>query len=133
MSNKLALPISLYETDFCVSANEQAKVNQDDPYLGSPWPEAQLEHKRSEKFEAPEGKVPTKSRLHFELFQNIKVNHLDDCLVQNFLNRKTMSVIFGDSNSGKTFFAMDMGLHRGSSESETTKTRKFSTAFQFIG
>jgi hypothetical protein len=52
-----------------------------------------------------------RSRLTLELFQDIEIDNKTTSLVQNFLDHGAMSVIYGESNSGKTFFALDMALH----------------------
>ena len=40
-----------------------------------------------------------------------------DYLVKGILGRNTLAVIFGESNSGKTFFALDLSLHVARGES----------------
>ena len=35
----------------------------------------------------------------------------NDYLIKNWLDKNAISVVFGDSNSGKSFFAVDLAYH----------------------
>jgi hypothetical protein len=52
-----------------------------------------------------------KKNLRFELFRNIQADLNSNHLVRGLLDNQAMSVVFGDSNSGKTFFALDLCMH----------------------
>lgn len=54
---------------------------------------------------------PAKSSLHFELFHTVTPELDRPALVEGLLERGAMSVVYGESNSGKTFFALDVTLH----------------------
>ncbi len=51
-----------------------------------------------------------KRRLHIEMFGEIKPDLSKKALVQDFLDHGGMSVIYGDSNTGKSFFALHLAL-----------------------
>ena len=48
---------------------------------------------------------------------DVKLATEADYLVKGILGRNTLAVIFGESNSGKTFFALDLALHVARGES----------------
>lgn len=57
-------------------------------------------------FDAPEKKVAA-----LEWFDEIEPSLTDAYLVKDVLGAATMSVVYGPSNSGKTFFALDLAYH----------------------
>ncbi len=66
------------------------------------------------QFDAPEAKdVHTKHTPHgkLEWFDDVTIAETTDYLVKGVLDREAMSVVYGPSNSGKTFFALDMAFH----------------------
>lgn len=54
---------------------------------------------------------PKRSRLHWESFRDIKLDASGRELVKHLLDQGASSVLFGDSNTGKSFFALDLALH----------------------
>jgi len=64
---------------------------------------------------AADKKPKTKKRkLRFELFSDVAQAALDDAdtpLIAGMLDQGAMSVIYGESNAGKSFVALDMGFH----------------------
>jgi hypothetical protein len=42
---------------------------------------------------------------------DIKVDLTNDCLIKNWLGESAISVVYGDSNCGKSFFAVDLAYH----------------------
>ena len=56
-------------------------------------------------FDAP------KRSLALEWFDDVEPALTDTYLVKGVLGQQTMSVVYGPSNSGKTFFALDMAFH----------------------
>ena len=42
---------------------------------------------------------------------DIEVSLANDCLVKNWLGECAISVVYGDSNCGKSFFAVDLAYH----------------------
>ena len=53
---------------------------------------------------------PAKPRLHFELFADIEPQLDRPQLVEGLLEHNAMSVLYGESNTGKTFVALDIAL-----------------------
>jgi RecA-family ATPase len=51
-----------------------------------------------------------KTHLHFELYDEIKDDFKYRALVKGLIDEACLSVMYGDSNSGKTFVALDIGL-----------------------
>ena len=58
-----------------------------------------------------ETKPAAKSRLHFEMFADINPELARPELVEGVLEHGAMSVLYGESNTGKTFVAMDLAFH----------------------
>lgn len=57
-------------------------------------------------------KIETKKpRLFLEWMQDIKLDTKGVYLVKNVLDQGAMSVLYGQSNEGKSFFAMDLAFH----------------------
>ncbi len=54
---------------------------------------------------------PAKPRLHFELFADIEPQLDRPQLVEGLLEHNAMSVLYGESNTGKTFVALDIAFH----------------------
>jgi hypothetical protein len=54
---------------------------------------------------------PRQGKLHFELFKDVQPDLSRRPLIKGLLDHGTMSVLYGDSNTGKTFVAMSMGFH----------------------
>ncbi len=52
-----------------------------------------------------------KPGLRFELFHDVQPDLSHVALIQNLIDHRAMSVVYGDSNTGKTFFALDLGFH----------------------
>ena len=42
---------------------------------------------------------------------DVKVDLTNDCLIKNWLGENAISVVYGDSNCGKSFFAVDLAYH----------------------
>jgi hypothetical protein len=74
--------------------------NYDDPFDGTTQSEPEPE---------PEAAERTSSRL--EWFDDIKPVLTDSYTVKGVLGAGAMSVVYGPSNSGKTFFALDLAFH----------------------
>jgi KaiC/GvpD/RAD55 family RecA-like ATPase len=62
------------------------------------------------KRKAPDGDAPLVRRLEYELADQLPVDEedFDDELIEGVIGRMAMGVLYGDSNSGKTFLAIDM-------------------------
>lgn len=52
-----------------------------------------------------------KRRLQLEWFKDIQPDAGKRPLVKNLINHQTMTVLYGQSNEGKTFVALDLSLH----------------------
>ncbi len=93
------------------------------PKCEPPWDEDDLRKKVENAFrygsKAPGSDAPEndfsqveddsrKRKLRYELFCNIRPRLKSNYLVKGLLDKEAMSVVFGDSNSGKTFFALDL-------------------------
>src|SRR5262249_49686723 len=52
----------------------------------------------------------TKSRLHFELFDDVVPTIDQPGLVDDLLDLGSMSLLYGESNSGKTFVALSLAM-----------------------
>lgn len=64
----------------------------------------------------PETGIPvTGKKFHFESFADVVAGGVtsNPPLIKGLLDQGTMSVLYGDSNVGKTFVAMDMAFHIG--------------------
>lgn len=46
-----------------------------------------------------------------EWFDDVQVSTQSNYLIKDFLDQETVSVVYGPSNSGKTFFVLDMAYH----------------------
>lgn len=57
------------------------------------------------------GSKKQKPKLFFERFDEIKESLQYTNLVENLIDAGAMSVLYGDSNTGKTFVAMDIAFH----------------------
>jgi hypothetical protein len=57
------------------------------------------------------GEVITHRPFNFIYFNNMSLSTNDNSLVQDVLNQEELSVVYGESNCGKTFFMLDMALH----------------------
>ncbi|MDA8829569.1 helicase RepA family protein [Planktomarina temperata] len=42
---------------------------------------------------------------------DVKVDLTNDCIIKNWLGENAISVVYGDSNCGKSFFAVDLAYH----------------------
>ena len=42
---------------------------------------------------------------------DVKVDLTNDCIIKNWLGESAISVVYGDSNCGKSFFAVDLAYH----------------------
>ena len=79
---------------------------------GAATPEAQFEPlPNTEEEETPQPKTPPRRGLSFKLFRNITPSFEQTGLVRGYLDRGAMSVCYGESNSGKTFFVLDLAFH----------------------
>jgi hypothetical protein len=47
----------------------------------------------------------------------VKVDLSNDCLIKNWLGKNAISVVYGDSNCGKSFFAVDLAYHVAAGQS----------------
>ena len=47
----------------------------------------------------------------------VKVDLSNDCLIKNWLGENAISVVYGDSNCGKSFFAVDLAYHVAAGQS----------------
>lgn len=70
-----------------------------------PYASLQIDTAEPSSFDAP------KPVIDLEWFDDIEPNLKDTYLVKGVLSDGAMSVIYGPSNSGKTFFAMDLAFH----------------------
>lgn len=61
--------------------------------------------------ESNEAKANTKLNLRFEKFNEIDFEEKRVGLIDGVLDRNSLSVIYGESNVGKSFFAMDLAFH----------------------
>lgn len=59
----------------------------------------------------PQKPKERKRSLYGEEFHEVEPNFNQNYLVENLLSPSAMSVIYGESGSGKTFFALDLSLH----------------------
>ena len=57
------------------------------------------------------GNTRKKSHLHFELFDQLTPDVQSPALVDGLLDPNALSVLFGPSNSGKTFCGIDLAFH----------------------
>jgi hypothetical protein len=48
---------------------------------------------------------------------DVKVDLTNDCLIKNWLGESAISVVYGDSNCGKSFFAVDLAYHVAAGQS----------------
>jgi hypothetical protein len=55
--------------------------------------------------------VPERKTLPVERFEDIRISLDEDDFVEGLLCAENMSVIYGESNCGKTFFVLDLALH----------------------
>jgi hypothetical protein len=55
--------------------------------------------------------TPARRRLFFELYDDIRPDLNVPWLVRGLLERNTVSVLYGDSNTGKSFWALDVAMH----------------------
>lgn len=76
--------------------------------IGIDSPEAEFE-----KIEIPEGEQPKQkpSALQWRPFVTISPNFDETYLVEKLIGPGAMSVVYGDSNTGKTFVCLDAALH----------------------
>jgi len=54
---------------------------------------------------------PTKTPLPLVKFKDAGINLTNDYLIDDFLDRSAASMLYGDSNVGKTFVALDIACH----------------------
>jgi hypothetical protein len=54
---------------------------------------------------------PAKPALYFELFRIINPDLQRPALIRGLLDERAMSVVYGESNTGKTFWTLDVSLH----------------------
>lgn len=47
----------------------------------------------------------------------VQVDFSNDCLIKNWLGENAISVVYGDSNCGKSFFAVDLAYHVAAGQS----------------
>jgi len=47
----------------------------------------------------------------------VQVDLTNDCLLKNWLDENAISVVYGDSNCGKSFFAADLAYHVAAGQS----------------
>lgn len=52
-----------------------------------------------------------RGKLRWELLRDIRLSPDVRAVVKRLLDTASLAVLFGDSNSGKSFFALDLGLH----------------------
>lgn len=93
-------------------ANGYAYCTQNAP--GSASAEADFEPVDQSIFEKPEAPQPASRKLHLVDFRTAVQRSLTETaepLVQGLLDCAAMSVIYGESNSGKTFVGLDIALH----------------------
>lgn len=77
--------------------------------FGSATAEAQFQPIEEPAAESPPS--PRARGLSFRLFKDVKPSFAQSGLVRGLLDRGAMSVVYGESNSGKTFFALDVAFH----------------------
>jgi hypothetical protein len=54
--------------------------------------------------------IERENKFHFELFNDVTDDFKSLYLVKGLIDAECVSVAYGDSNSGKTFFAVDLGV-----------------------
>lgn len=59
----------------------------------------------------PDTSPAKKPRLHFLHMNDIKLDTAREALIDDYLDQNTLSIMYGESNSGKTFAALDMAFH----------------------
>lgn len=72
----------------------------------TPMPQAEAAQAPDPRFDAP-----ARPRAKLEWFDDVQPALTDAYIVKGVLSQGAMSVIYGPSNSGKTFFAFDMAFH----------------------
>jgi hypothetical protein len=86
---------------------EYAPIAPEPPPIDEP-----PEHWAAEpEVETPDAPAPGKTPLRIIRFSEAQAALDADDFVEGLLVRNAMSVIYGESNSGKTFFALDLALH----------------------
>jgi len=50
-------------------------------------------------------------KAQLEWFDDVQIGTSSNYLIKGFLDQETVSVVYGPSNSGKTFFVLDMAYH----------------------
>lgn len=75
------------------------------------WKHKRVAHSEGAKqeYDAETGEV--KSGLYYIPAKSIKLNLDDKTLIKDVLGQQELSVIYGESNCGKTFFMTDLALH----------------------
>ena len=58
----------------------------------------------------------------------VKVDFSNDCLIKNWLGENAISVVYGDSNCGKSFFAVDLAYHVAAGQSWFNNKVKLATS-----
>jgi KaiC/GvpD/RAD55 family RecA-like ATPase len=59
----------------------------------------------------PEGEKSDLPKRKYTPFWEIKQSGASSYLVEDFIDKETLTVVYGEANSGKTFFALDLVLH----------------------
>lgn len=59
----------------------------------------------------PDTSPAKKPRLHFLHMNDIKLDTDREALIDDYLDQNTLSIMYGEPNSGKTFAALDMAFH----------------------
>lgn len=62
-------------------------------------------------FSKDENQISRELNLTFEEFKDISVDTNESYLIKDYIDKESFVVVFGESNSGKTFFAIDLSLH----------------------
>jgi len=55
--------------------------------------------------------APPRPKLFWEVMRDIRLNRSSPALIKSLLELGALSVLFGDSNTGKSFFAIALGMH----------------------
>lgn len=93
------------------SAYKTAKLS-----AGNDSPHAEFEIEAHD----PDAK-PKPPKLYFKLPQDITEDFTHNPLIEDLLDQDAISILYGDSNVGKTFVAMDLAYHVAAGESWNSK------------
>ena len=96
--------------EIIISPVPQLRLGQG-PYSIWPGQNPPLRHLQTTKRRPNQAPPDSGAIFPVEMFRDIEIGTAANDFVENLLVGGSMAVIYGESNSGKTFYATDLGLH----------------------